>query len=83
MNPVGALIVYILIWWLVFFATLPRNVKGVWENREDYPPGIEPGAPQDPQMKKKFIRASLIAAMIWVPVMLVIASGIFNFRNQG
>ena len=81
MNPVAALIVYILIWWCVFFAVLPTNVRGRWEGEPDGVSGAEPGAPQDPDMKRKIARASLISFAIWLPVCAIIVSGVINFRE--
>lgn len=81
MNPVGALIIYILWWWLVFFAVLPFGVKARWESDDDGVRGAEPGAPSAPMLKKKLLQTSLIALGFWIVTILIIISGIFDFRD--
>ena len=81
MSVVGAIIIYLLLWWTVFFAVLPWNIKGVWENPGDHAKGSDPGAPQDPQIKRKMLRATWIAAIVWVPIVLIVVSGIIDFRE--
>lgn len=82
MNWLGALIIYVLVWWCVFFAVLPTGVRGRWEDVSDGVEGAEPGAPSDPQMKKKLIRTSWIAAVIWAVLCALILSGVFDFRDR-
>lgn len=78
MGPVEILIIFILIWWCVFFAVLPTGVKGRWEADADGVAGAEPGAPADPQLKRKAILATGIAAALTAVVAAVIASGIIR-----
>lgn len=79
MGPVEIVIVFILIWWCVFFAVLPTGVKGRWESDGDGVAGAEPGAPADPQLKRKAILASGAAAILTAIVAVVIASGVIKF----
>ena len=79
MGPVEVVIVFILIWWCVFFAVLPMGVKGRWESDSDGVAGAEPGAPADPQLKRKAIHATAIAAVLTAVVAAVIASGLVRF----
>jgi hypothetical protein len=44
MNPAGAIVIYVLIWWSVFFAVLPWGVRGRWESDDDGVKGADPGA---------------------------------------
>ena len=44
MNIVGALVVFVVVWWLVFFTVLPWGIVSQVED-EDVEPGTEPGAP--------------------------------------
>ena len=82
MNVVSAIIVYILIWWLVLFTVLPQGVRSVWEDEEGtHAPGVDPGAPVDPQLKKKAIRTTWISFIIWAIVCVVISTGVIDFRN--
>ncbi len=81
MNIAGAIIVYLLLWWSIFFMVLPWNIKGSWENPETQIKGQDPGAPQDPQLWAKFKRTSWIAAIAWIVVAAILMSGIINFRD--
>lgn len=81
MNPVGALIIYILIWWVTFFAVLPWGIRGRWEAEDDGVQGAEPGAPSAPELKKKIKQTTLISFGLWVVVVLIILSGIINFQE--
>jgi predicted secreted protein len=81
MNIVGGIIIYLLLWWCVFFAVLPMGVSGRWESEPDGVAGAEPGAPSAPDLKKKFLLTSAIAAGLWVVVAAIIVSGVINFRD--
>ena len=81
MGPVAIAIIFILIWWCVFFAVLPMGVKGRWESDADGVAGAEPGAPADPGLKRKAILTTAIAAGLTIIVALIVASGVFNFKE--
>ncbi|NWG70958.1 MAG: DUF1467 family protein [Parvularculaceae bacterium] len=81
MNIVGALIIFLLVWWCVFFAVLPTGVRGRWESSDDGVKGADPGAPSDPQLKEKFVRTTLIAAAVSAVVIAIVASGVIDFRE--
>lgn len=82
MNPASAIVVFVLWWWLVFFAVLPRNVTGRWEAEAEEPvAGADPGAPTDPQLGRKAWLTTKIATVLWAATCLVIVSGVFDFRN--
>ncbi len=81
MNPIGALIIFLLVWWCVFFTMLPTGVKGRWESADDGVTGADPGAPSDPQLKKKFIRTTIVAVIVSTAIILVVASGVIDFRD--
>ena len=52
MSPTGLAIIYIIIWWIVFFAILPIDVERKKIVKVD---GEDPGSPENPKMLKKFI----------------------------
>ena len=81
MNIAGGIVIYILWWWLAFFAVLPRGVEGRWEADDDGVEGADPGAPTTPDLKKKAIMATWIAAILWAITAAIILSGVFNFRE--
>ena len=52
MSPTGLAIIYIIIWWIVFFAILPIDVERKKVVKVD---GEDPGSPENPKMLKKFL----------------------------
>jgi len=57
MSLTGGIIVFVLAWWISFFAVLPIGVKGQWEDGSTIP-GTEEAAPKNPMLKKKVIWAT-------------------------
>lgn len=78
MGIAGATIVFILGWWISFFAVLPIGVRGQWED-DSTVPGTEEGAPKNPMLTKKVIWATIgavvITAVAAVTVPLLLAEG--------
>lgn len=81
MNVAGAVVVFLLWWWAAFLAVLPRDVQGRWESEDDGVEGADPGAPVEPQIKKKLWLATKIAVVLWAISAAIILSGVFNFRG--
>ena len=81
MNIGGAIVIYVIVWWLVFFALLPVGVVSRWEAPDDEVKGAEPGAPVNPDLKRKAKKASVIALGISVVIIGVIMSGVINFKE--
>ena len=50
MSITGLAIIYIIIWWIVFFAILPIDVNRIKTVKID---GEDPGSPENPKMLKK------------------------------
>ena len=78
MDIVSSIVVYILLWWWVFFMTLPFGAKPSAE----LVPGQAPSAPEKPHIVRKMLITSGIAAILFVIVDAIIASGIFSFRDM-
>ena len=77
MSATGLAIIYIIIWWIVFFITLPIDVnrqKLIKINGED------PGSPENPKMLKKFIYCTGITTVIFVIIYLLIKYQYLNLR---
>lgn len=60
-------LVYIVVWWLCWFMMLPIGIRSN-ENpaREEYP-----GAPLNPDLKKKAVWAALLSVPFTAVIMLV------------
>ena len=52
MSYTGLAIIYIIIWWVVFFAILPIDVNRKKPVKIE---GEDPGSPENPKILKKFI----------------------------
>ena len=78
MNWFTGVLVYCMVWVLVLLTVLPWGVRP----SEAPEPGHEPGAPEKPLLLRKMIITSLIAAVIWTGVYLVIDQGWISFREM-
>lgn len=76
MDFVSGLVVYILLWWWVFLMSLPFGAKP----SEQPEPGHAPSAPARPMLWRKVAATSVIAAILFVIVYMIIDSGIISFR---
>lgn len=76
MSITGAIVVFVITWWLSFFAVLPIGVKSQYEAGETTP-GTEEGAPAEPMLLKKALWATIGAAVLtviaWITVPLLLA----------
>lgn len=71
MDIAGATIVFVLGWWISFFAVLPIGVRGQWEDGSTTP-GTEEGAPKNPMLAKKALWATAGAVVITAIAAVVI-----------
>ena len=72
--------IYIILWWLCFFAMLPMGAQSLHEADEAAAPGIERGAPKTPNLAMKALWAAGIAAVLWLFVAWAISVDLFNMR---
>ena len=71
MSLTGGIIVFVLAWWISFFAVLPIGVKGQWEDGSTIP-GTEEAAPKNPMLMKKVICATGGAVVVTALAALLI-----------
>ena len=81
MNIAGAVVIFVIWWWVAFLAVLPRGVEGRWEADDDGVVGADPGAPTDPGLKQKAWLATKITFVLWIITIVIIMSGVINFRE--
>ncbi len=82
MNVAGAIVIFLIWWWVVFLAVLPKGVEGRWEaDEDDGVKGADPGAPVTPDLKAKAWLATKITFVLWAITVAIITSGVFNFRD--
>ena len=78
MSITGLAIIYIIIWWIVFFATLPIDVERKKPIKVD---GEDPGSPENPKILKKFIYTTGITTVLFVVIFLLMKFEYLNLRN--
>ena len=79
MSVTGLAIIYIIIWWIVFFAILPIDVNRTKTIKIE---GEDAGSPENPKVLKKFIYCTLITSVIFVIIYLLIKFEYLNLRNM-
>ena len=79
MSVTGLAIVYIIIWWIVFFAILPIDVNRIKTVKID---GEDPGSPENPKMLKKLLYSTGITTVIFIIIYLLIKFEYLNLRNM-
>lgn len=77
MGWVTGIIVYVLVWWITLFAVLPLWVTPA----EPDDPGHAAGAPQRPRLLLKMAITTVVSALIWVAIYLVVRSPWLSFRE--
>jgi predicted secreted protein len=78
MGPITAFAVYLTLWWTVLFAVLPLGSKSYAESGIKVTDGGDPGAPVNPNLKKKFITTTWVSFILWAILMIVLKSGIIH-----
>ena len=78
MSITGLAIIYIIIWWIVFFAILPIYVERKKTVKIE---GEEPGSPENPKMLKKFIYCTVITTVLFILIYLLMKFEYLNLRN--
>ena len=78
MSITGLAIIYIIIWWIVFFAILPIDVERKKLIKIE---GEDPGSPENPKMVKKFIYCTVITTILFIMIYLLMKFEYLNLRN--
>ena len=81
MSPITWFAIYMTIWWTVLFAVLPLGSRSFFEAGIKPPPGVDPGAPMNPNLKRKFITTTWVSAIVWAFVMLLVFTGWLPLPN--
>jgi len=79
MQPVSAFVVFVIIWWLVIFCVLPIGLSTTFEEADEDEGYRLPGAPKTLDMKKKLWITTGVSFVLWLLVMGLIMSGLFDF----
>ena len=78
MSITGLAIIYIIIWWIVFFAILPIDVERKKLIKID---GEDPGSPENPKIIKKIIYTTVITLIIYIGIFMLVKYDYLNLRR--
>ena len=81
MGITGSIIVYVLIWWIIFFSVLPVGIQSNKEKFKEKIEGIDPGAPINPKIGKKFLITTLITSIIFIVIYYLVEFKLLNLRE--
>ena len=81
MTWFSAVLVYVVVWWLVFFMSLPFGARSCHEAGEEVETGNAESAPLRPRIWPKAGVSTLIAAALTVAVYFLIDSGALSYRG--
>ena len=81
MGITGSIIVYVLIWWIIFFSVLPVGIQSNKEKFKEKIEGIDPGAPINPKIGKKFLITTLITSIIFIVIYYLVEFNLLNLRK--
>jgi predicted secreted protein len=80
MTWFSAALVFVVVWWLVFFMSLPIGARSYHEAGENVDVGNAPSAPMRPRICMKAGISTLIAVVLTIGVYFLIDSGALSFR---
>ena len=81
MGITGSIIVYVLIWWMIFFSVLPIGIQSKKEKFIERIDGIDPGAPNNPKIGKKFLITTIITSIIFIVIYYLVRFNLLNLRE--
>jgi len=77
MAWVTGIVVYVLVWWITLFAVLPLWVTPA----EPDDSGHAAGAPQRPRLLLKMAITTVVSALIWLAIYVLVRSPWLSFRE--
>ena len=81
MGLTGSIIVYVMIWWIIFFSVLPIGIQSNKEVFKEKIEGMDPGAPKNPKIAKKFLITTIITSIIFVVIYYLVKLNLLNLRE--
>ncbi len=81
MSITGSIVVFVIIWWVIFFTALPIGIKHDNKRFSDNLDGIDPGAPKNPNVFKKFLYTTIITTVIFAGIYYIVTNDYFNLRE--
>ena len=81
MGITGSIIVYVLIWWIIFFSVLPVGIQSNKEKFREKIECVDPGAPKNPKIAKKFLITTIITSIIFIVIYYLVKIDLLNLRK--
>ena len=81
MGITGSIIVYVLIWWIIFFSVLPVGIQSNNEKFRERIEGVDPGAPNNPNIVRKFLITTIITSIIFIVIYYLVKFDLLNLRK--
>tara|TARA_B100000886_G_scaffold339010_1_gene303241 strand:- start:425 stop:679 length:255 start_codon:yes stop_codon:yes gene_type:complete len=81
MGITGSIIVYVMLWWIIFFSVLPVGIQSKKEIFREKIEGIDPGAPNNPKIVKKFLITTIITTIIFIVIYYLVKIDFINLRE--
>ena len=81
MGVTGSIIIYVMIWWIIFFSVLPIGIQSNKEKFKEKIEGIDPGAPNNPKIVKKFLITTIITSIIFIVIYYLVESDLLDLRE--
>ena len=81
MGITGSIIVFVLIWWIIFFSVLPVGIQSNKEKFKEKIEGVDPGAPLNPKIGRKFLITTLITSIIFIVIYYLVEFNLLNLRK--
>lgn len=75
MSLLTAFFIYILIWWVMLFTVLPLGVVRSKSSGKGY----DPGAPENPDLKRKLVLNSGISAAVLAVIWVLVETGVIRW----
>lgn len=80
MAITSAIVLYAVLWFLTLFVVLPIRLKSQ-QDVGKVEPGTPASAPHDPQLKKRAIIVTIIAAIVWAIIITIILTEAITVRD--
>jgi len=80
MNPIAAVILYLITWFMCLFVILPLRLTSQQEAGK-HTPGTPASAPDDPMLKKKLIWVTILATCVWLISVVIIMSHVITLED--
>ena len=81
MGITGSIIIFVMIWCIIFFSVLPIGIRSNKEVFKEKIGGMDPGAPKNPKIGKKFLITTLITSIIFAVIYYLVETDLLNLRE--